>query len=346
MYEALDEHRPAEIHRIAIYNTVMEMLEIGLDPVELLKGVSPHRITHAVEILEKLGMVTKQDGQVKVTDSGHFAPNFPLGIRNAAVLWRWIEQGLPLFPGIIATCLIDCYGPSYYWIPRRNRDQSTTEYRIATDAHKEKYFSEFVGSSDVETALNMWNTLMDDVGGYDAGPKAILTWTQENSINHKKLKEVLTISRQCINAANRRGLEVNVGRFTTAGVITKLKPILSDVYGDMVMFHKYGTFYTLPSTGTDFKLDSRGASSNLSLNKPPAVIGLITADIRGTRSTMHFLSFAIEADGVKFPAGAARTVPMTGIPRRTVQRRTAPPVAAEQTATLTAALDMLKGLDV
>lgn len=96
-YNKLEQHRPPEIDRVPIYETVIELLDVGLVPEQVLIGVDPKRVVDAVSMLTKLGMTTVVDGKRKVTDSGHFAPHFPLSARNAAFLWKWVTfSGLHL----------------------------------------------------------------------------------------------------------------------------------------------------------------------------------------------------------------------------------------------------------
>ena len=90
-YEKLEEHRPPEIQRVPIYETVMELFDVGLTPENVIKGVDVQRILQATELLSRLGMVVSTKEGITVTDIGHFAPRFHISVRNAAFLWHWIN---------------------------------------------------------------------------------------------------------------------------------------------------------------------------------------------------------------------------------------------------------------
>ena len=299
-YERLEEHRPPEIDRVPIYGTVMELLDVGLDPVSVMGDIGAERLSRAIRLLVDLGMVKMESGNdslsVTVTGMGHFAPNFPISVRNAAFLWRWIEAGHPIFPGIVVAALVDCYGPSYFWIPRRQPEQSSNQYDLIVKEHKEKYFTKYLGYSDVETSLNMWNDLTSAIGGIRGDYQA---WARENSINQKKVRELLLIVEQSINAALRLGYDVRIGPFTTQGVTQAARQILLLVYADttLVCREDYrGRKYLDPMSREEYKLDNRYAINQFSSRPPSAIIALVTAEIKGARGTSRVVSFGLDSE--------------------------------------------------
>ncbi|MCK4822166.1 hypothetical protein KA005_40765, partial [bacterium] len=126
-FEALDDHRTPEIFRIPIYGQVLELLDVGLDPRTVLNksGILESKLRTSIQMLSTLDMITPT---LAVTDIGHFAPNFPLSVRNSAVLWHWLSNDLPAFPIIVMLALIDSYGPSYFYYPKKEKTQSMSEY--------------------------------------------------------------------------------------------------------------------------------------------------------------------------------------------------------------------------
>jgi len=283
LYDKLEDHRPSEIDRVPIHNVVMELYDVGLSPTEVLTDAPKTKIIDSLGILTNLGFLQVYNGNYRVTDMGHFAPAFPLGIRNIAVLWNWIHSPnkYPIFPCIVAVSLIDCFGPPYFWYPRRSINEKMEDYYIRLDAHREKYFNQFRGPTDVDTMLNMWSSLTTYIRGIDRRSERIFKWCQNNSINNKKIQELLQIIHQCIKALERAGYKIDIGSFTTAGVITALRPILKVVYGDMTLKWSKGLIYIHNYIKESFKLDTRQSINEFtSTNKPPkTILGIITAEI-------------------------------------------------------------------
>ena len=348
-YEKLEEHRPPEIERVPIYETVMELLDVGLTPELVLKGIDIQRITGAVQLLMKLGMVVNSNGGVTVTDSGHFAPNFPLSVRNAAFLWQWIQAKYPVFPGIVTAALIDCYGPSYFWIPRRKPTESVEEYNLMIKQYKAKNFAKYVGYNDLETSLNMWNDLAATIGGIRGSQRAIIGWSRDNSINNKKIRELLMIVEQSVNAAVRFGYNVEIGPFTTQGVVTATRPILLSVYSDMTLIQRRDITYFSPITKEEYRLDNRDAVNELMNKPPPGVIALVTAEIKTQRGVFRVIGFAVDTDkdGLGRPIVVRGRAPTPRGPRAiTHPRQTANVTEPLQTQELNQALDLLATLNV
>lgn len=346
-YENLEEHRPPEIQRVPIYEIVMELLDVGLVPETVIKGIDPQRITNVVFLLNKLGLVSNTDGSVVVTDVGHFAPNFPISVRNAAFLWKWIQSGYPIFPGIVVAALIDCYGPSYFWIPRRKTDQTIEEYNNFLREYKQKYFSKFIGYNDLETSLNMWNNLTSTLGGIHGPQHIIMNWSRDNSINNKKIRELLIIIDQSINSANRLGFNVEIGPFTTEGVINAARPLLLSIYSDMTLIQRRDITYFSPITKEDYRLDNRDAINKMTINPPAGVIALVTAEIKTQRGLSRIIGFGVDTtkDGIGRDI-IVRNQPNISRGSRAITHNRPPPSTDVSSQEVTNALDLLSNLNI
>lgn len=317
-FESLEQHRPSEIQRVPIFETIMELLAVGLHPQNIIKDLDAKRIGSTIQLLQRIGMITDDNGTITVTDSGYFAPKFHISVRNAAFLWQWIQAGYPIFPGIVVACLIDSYGPSYFWVPRRKANTPVDEHNDMVKKYKEKYFKKYLGYNDLETSLNMWHDLVGTLGGIAMQPKKLLVWSQANSINNKKVKEMLTIVEQSVKAAVRLGYDVQVGPFTTAGVMTAARPLLLSVYSDMTLINKRDINYFSPITKEDYRLDTRDTINGFVANPPIGVIALVTAEIKTQTGAFRVIGFAVDTD-------------KDGLGRPIVQRNRPAPRAANQT---------------
>jgi 16S rRNA G966 N2-methylase RsmD len=555
-YEKLEDHRPAEIDRVPIYDVIMELLDVGLHPTEVLRGINPQRITMAIQMLTKLKMVQTLEGDLQVTPSGHFAPNFQLSVQNAAFLWQWfkyeglrfspkiiaaardlyglnfdvfeidessefssltpfqmaqvsdvyaqenldprriidatanvggdsinfmrlyphaslrsieinpkvahilrrnfanlnlilgtnlrydttainmsardylaedrsadliffdppwggraykeletvpleldgqslgslirtildrgmtslvivkapsnvdldqfqadlgpetevrvydilneitretsykllclngenfgieskrkvtpvplVPAGLPPFGGIVTAALIDSYGPPYFYFPRQRHLETREGYNRSIEAHKQKYFNQYAGANDLETALNLWNDLMAQFKTIDPSQRALATWARTRSLNLTKIKELLHVIRQGVKSANRLGYQVKIGPLTTQGVMAKARPMLRLVYADSTLIRGDGTKYFNPVTREQFRLDDRNTVNQMIQNPPLGVVALSTIEIKTTGGSFRLVSFGIDTDKdglgrpitikAKAPRGANRVV--------------------------------------
>ena len=592
LYNSLEQHRPPEIQRIPIYETVIELLDVGLSPETVIQGIDTQRVLQAVQVLNTLGMVTNSPTGLIVTELGHFAPKFPISVRNAAFLWKWmnysgrryspntikaghervninledmeidetseystirlyhmdqitsifqaeginpssiidatanvggdsinflrnfpnasliaieldtkiarilrrnfeniakilgtnyrynvtainmsavdyfksnryadliffdppwtgrdyilqdklsleldgqgigilignilragmtnlvllkvpinadiekimtdinlnvdaksydvfkdnstiidyrlifirsnefpllsptvmtqnvptevqlVQAGYPAFPGIVVAALIDCYGPSYFWIPRRKSDTSLEEHNIMVKEYKAKHFSKYIGYNDLETSLNMWTDLMKTTGGIHTPQRTIIKWSRDNSINNKKIRELLMIIEQCINAANRQGYQVDVAPFTTQGVMNAARPLLLSVYSDMTLIHRRDITYFSPITREDYRLDTRDAVNRLTENPPKGIISLSTAEIKTQRGAFRVIGFGVDTDkdGLGRPI-VEKGQPVTARGPRAITRQRQTPLAITPSpqTDLTDVLGLLEGLNL
>lgn len=349
-YETLEKQRPAEITRVPLYNVIMELMNAGLRPIDVLTDVSDERklgqqIIDAVELLIYLGLL---DSKTRIpTEAGRFVTNFPLSVQNATVLWKWKEKDLPMFPAIAVMSMIDCYGPSYLYYPRRQPDQTDADYRSSTDQHTKTYFEKFIGYSDIDTLINIWNDLMDYIGGPRGHSDKITKWSRENSMNNKKIREALNIVNQCQNECRRlfrrddlktpatrtptKKNRCEDGPFTREGTLTHLRPILAEVYanttmnllkrGERVLYLHGGVggYAGTPIRAIEYKLDSRVVMNNFAVKPPNFVVGLSMTELSTRTTPLHILSLSIDVQPQGFPRPKMTDPART--PRRAVPRQ-------------------------
>lgn len=208
-WSALDKHQPLEIDRVPIFNVVLSLIDSGLEPGQILK-ISPERKKQAMRILQDNNMIEVINEKRIVTDAGQFVSRVNLGIYNAYMIYLAAQQyrmdhlEYPLRTAVALAVFLELYGPPPFYIPRRNRGQTKADYTTMRDVHIEKHFSRFMGATGIETLINLYWTMGDEV--YDIQQyqrcgylKAILSWSQENSMNNRKLKEI----HNCLRAVMR-----------------------------------------------------------------------------------------------------------------------------------------------
>ena len=215
-YQQLAPFRMREIDRIPIYDIVLQLIDAGLDPRDILK-ISISRYQQARDVLIQFGMIENQADRYIVTDTGRFVSSIPLGVQNAYMIYlgyhRYVEHArthtesnaerILLRTVIAVASMIETYGPSYFFVPRRRRDETVIEYIARKDAHIDKYHEKFRGETDIHTFVNIFWSMMSDVDvarRYDQSTRYnfvnyIRDWSRDNSMNNKKIKEFMTVMR-------------------------------------------------------------------------------------------------------------------------------------------------------
>ncbi len=271
-FKALDKKRPDDIHRLPLIGTLIEILSIGLKPELLLGEISPEQINKDKETLQNLGCYT-----TTITQKGLFVAKFPLSVRNACILYECTNTDVPIFPVIVMIALIDAYGPSYIWIPRKESSETTANYNIRKAEYIKKYFDTFRDTSDVGTLLNLWHDYMQYSGGYPATDAKTKQWCVYRSIHLRKWKEMLAILKVCLNSLRSMKINVEEGPFTTDGLLAKIRPIIYNVYQDKILTYRNGMYYD--AAGFSYRLDNKIGINKLVPSQNIQIIPLISIEI-------------------------------------------------------------------
>ncbi len=312
-YNILEEQRPEEIEKIPIYRQIIDLLNIGLNPINILSSsIRPNyvptlkgKIDNSIKLLKQLQLVDNSD---KTTEIGKFISDFPLSVRNATILWHWISKKYPTFPGIVVVTLIDTYGPPYFWTPSTYAPNTSQR-----NNHIGQYFQKFRGISDVHTFLNIWSNLMNEIGGpaiFRQFRSTIKNWSVTNSMNNKQIIEILNKVSTIINKLKQLRIpDYEIGPFATNDVIKFIQPIAASVYSDMMMElkDKQGEqlIYKRVTTNDRFRLDSRNAVNDLNRKEFPTLIGLVTAQFERT----NIITVALNDTGHPLISGPPSSYP-------------------------------------
>lgn len=215
-YTKLELFRKREIDRIPIYDIVLQLIDAGLDPRDILK-ISVNRYEQARRVLLNFGMIENKADRYFVTETGRFVSSISLSVQNAYMIYlgyqRFHEKYRAnvdisaekiLLRSVIATaCMLEAFGPPYFYVPRRTRAESVGEYQARRDSHVERYHEKFRGATDIHTLVNIFWEMMSDIDvarKYDQATQGKIShyvkeWTTNNSMNNKKIKEFMLIMR-------------------------------------------------------------------------------------------------------------------------------------------------------
>jgi len=224
-FEDLTPFRMREIDRVPIYDIILQLIDAKLSPRDVLK-ISVPRYDQAKRILNNLGMIQVVENQYTVTPVGRFVSSIPLSIHNAYMIYlgynRFLRatqqqsqigaEKILLRTVIAVACMVEAYGPSYFYIPRRQKEETMSEYIARKDAHIEKYHQRFRGPTDIHTFANIFWEMMSDMNvaqRYDMHtrhkfPNYVREWSKNNQMNHKKIKEFLSVMRDVESIAESK----------------------------------------------------------------------------------------------------------------------------------------------
>lgn len=265
MYDTLENHRRPEIERMPIHETVMEFFDAGLDPVTTIVGVDHEKVISSIELLLKLELLKDQPDKIVVTNAGNFAPKVPLDVRTATFLWRWIQDGHPMYPGIVLAGLIGAYNIGYFFVPRKMPHISKDEYESFCYTYVSKTFKKWRGYTQLHTYLNMWIDLAKSVDRVhhllmiDPSKVHIGKWCQRNSVAPKQLRDAISIMSQTYKVIRTLPLRIDstVVLFDVNEIMALALPILQELNSDNILMNDHRGEYHHPKTSVLQVFDKR-----------------------------------------------------------------------------------------
>ncbi len=292
LYDKLLKNIEAEIYRIPLHNIMLELLKNTINPYDILTTFDKNLLDHNYNMMLRLGVINTAN---RVTIKGEFSKMVPLGLRNSAVLYKWINSNYPIYPAIVLLSMIDSFSKSPYFVyPLRTKETTHTEYNIELLEHVKRYFNPFRGISDVHTYSNIWNTMMNEIGGPDVPSSDIKIWCINNSIRYENIQEVLTIVENIVDKLKKLH-DINIGPFGTENTLDLLGPILANVYidkkyslSDDIIRVRY-----VNNQGKYYKIDSQQSINSIDMNKPDTVYGLITSTITSNYGNINMISCSL-----------------------------------------------------
>jgi len=290
-FNNLQDQREPEIARAPITNVAIEFINVGLDPVKLFKGrVSEQRMKDTLNLLSELKMI---DSKNNVTELGKFVTMFPLGVRNSALIYNWMQlKKYPVYPMIVLACIIDCYGPWFYYVPKKG-EESNEEYNRMKSKYFKKYFSKYESDNDLETLLKMWNYTMDNFKTLNPDYEELFAWCIENSLNNKKFKELFKIVKKCMDdVSNMENIVLQIGPFDEGKLLNIAKNIITNSYKDNIYEMKDENVYINVKTKGYYKLEYQQRLNPSNKIKHSKIIGLITREITTGKSSNNIISLS------------------------------------------------------
>lgn len=214
-----------------------------------------------------------------------FRATVPLGVRNATFIWRWIQLGNPIYPGIVIACLIDAHTTCYFYIPSKKRDMSPYEYNEFCNEYIQKTLSNWIGETPIHTYLNMWSAFTSSLGRahfrlvYDPSSINFRNWSRRCSINQRQIWKAISIISQTYRIVRQNIRRVNLNTFDVNAIMQTAVPIFQDIYCNNAMCPTWiGDMYH-PITTAKHVFDNRRIISTLESNNKDRIVPLATHEI-------------------------------------------------------------------
>jgi HrpA-like RNA helicase len=259
-YDNLANNNIFEISRIPIYNTILELINVGLNPKDVLIVKNDPNVNECVDTLVFNKMITLDN---KITEKGIFLYDLPLSNLMCQFLWMWFEGKNSLFAGIVIACLIDCYGPTYIYLQKWDEENK--------NSYKTKNPDFIKGDNDLEILINIWNDLLEKNEGIEINNKTINDWCSLHSIKQDKIIELLTyINKCCDNLSNKTNMELEI--IDESVINLKALPIFEILYSDMILTKTSKYNYKNLKNNKEYILDNK----NLYETAPNKLLALIT----------------------------------------------------------------------
>jgi HrpA-like RNA helicase len=231
-WNKLPNFRKREIDRVPIEDIVLQLIDIKLSPVQILR-ISPERYADSERILLSMNMLKIENETFVLTEIGKFVAQMPLSVQNSAMIYYGMKDIMPkaldiavqnmahkdtkdLKPeAITATQLTELrtvlavaamleIGPGqqgFFYNPRKTRGETKDEYKARMMAHTEKYHEKYRGKTDIHTlATIFWSIVVgyNVAQSYDRAHARGFTdyvkeYAIENMFNNRKVREALVV---------------------------------------------------------------------------------------------------------------------------------------------------------
>lgn len=249
------ENKTFDIERVPLHEQILEVIASGLPVNKILRGANTATKKDTMNDLVGLGMVEGMDDDLRVTERGLFVTKFPLGVRPAAFLYRWLYPPpgrKPFNPiiGIIIASLID-EDPSRIFKQYYDPDPNViTPDKLAQKQAVKNAHQRFAGEDHLVTVLNVWmmfqrDTNIDLLEPYPAPEYMdqffqyrnglVGEWFANNKIERHVFYETERIVRRCATVVRRLDFVTDNVGFDPAEVAVYARPLLEKINKDLIM---------------------------------------------------------------------------------------------------------------
>jgi HrpA-like RNA helicase len=276
-YNTLPENRSREIERVSLNNTIINILDVGINPklISQCFKVQTLSINNSFKVLDTLKMF--EDNPLVITEKGQFATKVPFSVYGSSIIYEWIEfvrgTNIPIYPAIAIVAMIESYGPNYFAYPFHTKDNDCMSMSMSNDDHWNMYYKKYNGTTDLHILSNMLNDILKSKKGDRTSFKDLKFYCDENKLVGKKIIEVFTNISITMSVVKDFGNTVSSQVFDVDSIMEKMLPIICTTYNDRIFFRdRNSDTYTLAGLrGTAYSLEYRHTLSNTKTRKDTIV---------------------------------------------------------------------------
>ena len=247
IFDRLSDTREPAIKRESLDIIILKLLDKRILLNDIFVDQKYIERDDLLEIVDKLKLLKCIDDKNHVTQIGRFvlSMSFDTDIKNKVMLYYWINF-IPnnIYEGLLIVSLIHSYGASYFYAPRYDSRQYGTpyEYNIKMNEHMKNNLLMFIGKSEIETSLNIWQKLLSPsnttVSIHNPNiEKYIVEFSRRYSMNNIQLKLALNTLKSLIitveSITESKVIENNM--FQIPQVLDLLRPIARETYSNRTM---------------------------------------------------------------------------------------------------------------
>lgn len=291
-YNRLRNDYASEILKTPIHIIMLELFSNNVYPLDVLWMYSDDILKYTLNLLYELNLI---DVNNKITNAGKFVLKMPYGIRQAAILYYYIESSKNKnISGVVQILsMIESIDESYYIYPLPTENMLAAEYEIVLLEHYKKYFAGFAGKSDTDTMINMWNKFIEEIHNNNdhiiVDDNYIMEWCDDNYINYENFNRSINLSKHISSIIGENNNEDRIYNLIDKDFMNiNLFPILENIYKDKVLNldtrSEIVTKY-IDNIGNIYTLDDRYTNSHVDKLKPLKIISLISSEIKSNYSS-------------------------------------------------------------
>nr|QBK89799.1 MAG: ATP-dependent helicase [Pithovirus LCPAC101] len=290
IFDRFSDTREPDIKRTPLDIIILQMLNKRIIINDIFSDSKYIGKDELLETVSKLKVLKCIDEKNNVTEIGRFVLSltYNTDIQNKVMLYYWINF-IPehIYEGILIVSLIHNYGASYFYTPPYNSRNYRTpyEYNLSMNDHMRMHLSAFLGKSEIETSLNIWQSIFsNNISINDVNiEKYIIQFSRKYSMNNVQLKKALYTLKSLIidvgRITEKRIIENN--QYNASSLLDLLRPIARISYSARVMtIYKKGNNnnvkYTEKNTNNIFSTTLNTPLNTYLFDNPPMVVAFHT----------------------------------------------------------------------
>lgn len=198
-----------EILRRPLYSDIIELVSHGIQVEEVFAIYNIPTLGSTIEQLLNWGLLRRSgtSSELYTSSGGSFMSQTGVASpRLAGILYAWIRIGQPVSTGVVLTHLIAAFTSDVLQIPEFQplEGESRGQMEKRRIDFVRKTYGRFLGSSDVQTAIRLWNIILNETSSTEIlNNEAIERWCTANSIKWHSVKSVLKSIQKTIPRIRR-----------------------------------------------------------------------------------------------------------------------------------------------